>query len=92
MNNIPQRVFTGIGISASPLPTSGGAEVVRLYLDVGKVHPVEVGEHLVDLGGVLEDGPGRLGQVVQAGVASQSLSKGTDHGHLSTTDTSRKSL
>lgn len=62
------------------------------YLDVGKVHPVEVGEHLVDLGGVLEDGPGRLGQVVQAGVASQSLSKRADHGHLRSTGTSRKSL
>lgn len=58
---------------------------VRFYLDVGKVHPVEVGEHLVDLGGVLKDGPGGLGQVVQAGVASQSLSKGTDHSHLRST-------
>lgn len=57
------------------------------HLDVGKVHPVEVGEHLVDLGGVLEDGTRRLGQVVQTGVSSQSLSKRTDHGHLRTENT-----
>lgn len=57
------------------------------HLDVGEVHPVEVGEHLVDLGGVLEDGARRLGQVVQTGVSSQSLSKRADHGHLRTENT-----
>lgn len=47
----------------------------RINLDVGEVDPVEVREHLVDLGCVLEDSAGRLGQVVQAGVATQRLSK-----------------
>lgn len=42
-------------------------------LDVGKVDAVEVRQHLVDLGRVLEDGAGRLGQVVQTGVAAQGL-------------------
>lgn len=79
-------------VPVSVHPQFQPAEALRSYLDVGKVHPVEVGEHLVDLGGVLEDGPGRLGQVVQAGVASQSLSEGTDHGHLRNTHTSRKSM
>lgn len=52
------------------------------YLDISKVHPVEVGQHLVDLGGVLEDSAGRLGQVVQTGVTSERLGKGADHRHL----------
>lgn len=51
-------------------------------LDISKVHPVEVGQHLVDLGGVLEDGAGRLGQVVQTGVTSERLGEGADHRHL----------
>lgn len=45
-------------------------------LDVGKVDAVEVREHLVDLGCVLEDGAGCLGQMVQTGVAAQGLGEG----------------
>lgn len=52
------------------------------HLNVGKVHAVEIGEHLVDLGGILEDGSCCLGQMVQTRVTSQSLRKSTDHSHL----------
>jgi len=52
------------------------------HLHVGEIHTVEVGEHLVDLGCVLQDGAGRLGQVVQAGVAAQRLGEGADAHHL----------
>ena len=34
-------------------------------LHVAKVHPVEVGEHLANLGGVLQHCSGSLSQVVQ---------------------------
>lgn len=46
------------------------------YLDIGKVHSVEVGEHLTDLGGVLQHGPGGLGEVVEGGVATEGLGEG----------------
>ena len=49
------------------------------YLYVGEVDAVEVAEHLIDLGGVLQHGAGRLGQVVQRGVPTQGLSKCTHH-------------
>lgn len=65
------------GAAAAAEPPGGGA-----YLYVGEVHPVEVREHLVDLGGVLQNGAGRLGQVVQTGVTPQSLGERTDHRHL----------
>lgn len=44
-------------------------------LDVGKVNTVKVREHLVDLGCVLEDSAGCLGEVVQTCVATQCLGK-----------------
>lgn len=56
--------------------------VEESYLHVGKVHAVEVAEHLVDLGGVLEHRPSRLRQVVEGRVPPQSLGKGTDHADL----------
>lgn len=59
-----------------------GEDGQHLYLNISKVHPVEVRQHLVDLWGILEDGAGRLGQVVQTGVTSQRLGKGADHRHL----------
>lgn len=64
----------------------------KVHLDVSEVHPVEVGEHLVDLRGILEDSAGCLGQVVQTGVTSQCLGKGTDHCHLHHGDRSRESM
>lgn len=57
-------------------------KMANIYLNIGKVHPVEVRQHLVDLWGILEDGAGCLGQVVQTGITSQCLGKGTDHSHL----------
>jgi len=44
-------------------------------LDVSEVDAVQVGEHLVDLGRVLEDSAGCLGEMVQTGVATQCLGK-----------------
>lgn len=64
-------------------------DIRQIYLNVGKIHSVEVREHLVDLGGVLEDGASCLGQVVQTGVTSQRLGKGTDHRHLHHGDRTR---
>lgn len=52
------------------------------HLHIGKVHAVEVAEHLVDLGRVLQHCPGRLRQVVEGRVAPQRLGKGTDDAHL----------
>ena len=52
------------------------------YLHVGKVHPVEVGQHLVDLGGVLQHGSSCLGQVVQRRVPAQGLRKRRHYRHL----------
>lgn len=52
------------------------------YLNVGEVHPVEVVEHLVDLGRVLKHGASCLGQVVERRVPAQSLGKGTYSGDL----------
>ena len=52
------------------------------YLYVGKVHPVEVREHLVDLRRVLQDRAGRLGQVVEGGVPAQRLSERARTRHL----------
>ena len=52
------------------------------HLHVGKVHAVEVAEHLVDLGRVLQHRPGRLRQMVEGRVAPQRLGEGTDDAHL----------
>ena len=49
----------------------------KSYLDIGKVHSVEVCQHLTDLRGILQHGPGSLGQVVQRGITTQSLCKCT---------------
>ena len=43
------------------------------YLHIGKVHSVEVIEHLVDLRRVLQDCPGSLGKVIEGSVASEGL-------------------
>lgn len=65
---------------------------LEVYLDVGEVHPVEVGEHLVDLRGILEDSAGCLGQVVQTGVTSQCLGEGADYCHLHHGDGTRETM
>lgn len=51
-------------------------------LYVSEIDPVEVREHLVDLGRVLQDRAGGLSQVVQAGVAPQCLGEGAYTHHL----------
>lgn len=52
------------------------------HLHVGKVHAVEVAEHLVDLGSVLKYGPGRLCQVIEGCVSPQRLGEGAHHADL----------
>ena len=54
----------------------------RSHLHIGEVHAVEVAEHLVDLGGVLQHCPGRLRQMVEGCVPPQGLRKGTHHNDL----------
>lgn len=39
------------------------------YLHVSEINPIEIAEHLVDLGRVLQHRPGGLGQVVQGRVS-----------------------
>lgn len=56
--------------------------IVLAYLYVSEINSVEVREHLVDLSWVLEHGTGRLGQMVQAGVATQCLREGAYTHHL----------
>lgn len=51
-------------------------------LYVSEIDPVEVREHLVDLGRVLQDRAGGLSQVVQASVAPQCLGEGAYTHHL----------
>lgn len=51
---------------------SGG----QTHLHVGKIHSVEVGEHLADLGGILQHSPGCLCEVVEGGVATEGLGEG----------------
>lgn len=53
-----------------------------LLLDVVKVDAVQIGQHLVDLGRVVQHGPGGLSQVVQRGVAPQGLREGVHRRHL----------
>lgn len=43
------------------------------YLHIGKVDPIEICQHLADLGGVLQHGPGCLSQMVERCVSTQSL-------------------
>lgn len=45
------------------------------YLYIGEIDAVEVAEHLCDLSRVLQDGAGRLSQMIERCVAPQSLSK-----------------
>lgn len=52
------------------------------HLHVGKVHTVEVAEHLVDLGSVLKHGPGCLCQVIEGCVSPQGLGEGANHADL----------
>lgn len=72
-----------------PVPASGGGDAWekspacgRSHLHIGKVHAVEVAEHLVDLGGVLQHCPGRLCQMVEGRVPPKGLRKGTHHTDL----------
>ncbi len=58
------------------------ATKLKTYLHIGKVNPVEIAEHLVDLGGVLQDRTGRLRQMIQRRVSAEGLSKGTNSGYL----------
>ena len=51
-------------------------------LYVGKVNTVEITQHLVDLGCVLQNSTCRLSQVVQRCVSAQCLRKGTNSGNL----------
>lgn len=46
-----------------------GNHVGESHLHIGKVHAVEVTEHLVDLGSILKHGPGRLRQVIEGCVS-----------------------
>ena len=55
---------------------------VCVYLDVGKVDAVEVGQHLTDLRGVLENGASCLRQMVERCVATQRLREGHHRAHL----------
>ena len=69
-------------------PGDGGevaaAHPAGLLLHVGEVDPVEVGQHLADLLLVLKHGARSLGQVVQAGVATQGLGEAAHGGQLDT--------
>ena len=56
--------------------------MIVLYLNISKVDSVEVCQHLADLLLVLQDCPGRLRQVVEAGVAPQRLGEGPHRGQL----------
>ena len=80
----------GNEITQNPQPTAKGSRVVDAYLYISKVDTVEVCEHLVDLGGVLQHGAGRLGQVVQGGVATQGLGKSTDSSQLTTNNAGQR--
>jgi hypothetical protein len=53
-----------------------------LLLDVVEIDAVEIGQHLSDLRRIVQDGTGRLGQMVQGSVAPQGLRKGVDSRHL----------
>lgn len=57
------------------------------YLYVGEVDAVEVAEHLCDLSRVLQDGAGRLSQMIERRVAPQSLSERSRTHHLHKTRT-----
>lgn len=77
-HNLQQQLQNQSGIqplTASSVHCHGSAARHQTDLDVRKVDAVEVGQHLVDLSRVLEDGACCLGEVVQAGVAAQRLSK-----------------
>lgn len=65
-----------------PHPRMRGDYIGESHLHVGKVHAVEVTEHLVDLGSVLEHRPGCLSEVIEGRVSAQGLGKGTDHAYL----------
>lgn len=52
------------------------------YLYIGEVDAVEVAEHLCDLSRVLQDGAGRLSQMIERRVAPQSLSERSRTHHL----------
>ena len=77
-------IFLAGGSSASGFPCLPlvGEVPGRSHLHIGKVHAVEVAEHLVDLGGVLQHCPGRLRQMVEGRVPPQGLRKGTHHTDL----------
>ena len=51
-------------------------------MHIGKVHSVQVCQHLTDLRGILQHSPGSLGQVVQRGITTQRLCKCTTCRHL----------
>lgn len=55
------------------------------YLYIAEVNTVEVAEHLCDLSRVLQDGAGRLGQMIKRGVPPQSLSERSRTHHLHNT-------
>lgn len=59
-----------------------GPSARESHLHVGEVHTVEVAEHLVDLGGVLQHCARRLSQVIEGCVSAQGLGEGTDHRNL----------
>ena len=44
-----------------------------LILNIGKIHFVQVTQHLIDLTGILQHGSGSLSQMVQSSVPTQSL-------------------
>ena len=57
----------------------------HLLLDVVKIDAIEIGQHLSDLRWIVQNGTGRLGQMIQGSVASQGLRKGVNSRHLSNT-------
>jgi hypothetical protein len=57
----------------------------HLLLDIVKIDAIEIGQHLSDLRWIVQNGTGRLGQMIQGSVASQGLRKGVDSRHLSNT-------
>ena len=66
--------------------------MAHLFLDINKVDPVEIGQHLRDLSGVLQYGAGRLRQMVEGRVAAQRLGEGGDGGQLHLHHAGRRAL
>lgn len=52
------------------------------YLDIGKVHFIEIRPHLVDLTGILQHSSCSLCEVVQRSIPTQGLRKGTYSSNL----------